>query len=394
MTINFDYPLWLLVLISVFAVAWCTQMAMQLLVWLRPVRRCRKEKKGEVNFTNEQPPVSIIIYAHNQVEDLTCNVPELLNQDYPDFEVIVVDDCSRDHTLEELERMEQRMDRLFHTKIDDRARTLSHRKLALVLGLKAAHNDVIITTQAQCCPDDRHWIASMVRNFTPKTDVVIGPVAYERRTSLVSQFCSYDLFHRLMQMFGLTLGVKAHAGWGVNMAFRKSLFFAEHKDSNWLSYHIHPGEDDLFVSAVARNNNVAVEISPSSLMIDHETPLKNGWSQSRLNRAYTSRRYAVSIRVTKFLDNFTRYLAVFSGLAIAAYGFRVHYWGLMGVALALLLIRALGVSLIPYFTARSLRIRRYWLAPLLCDLMIPIVDVWYFFKSIIKDSNFHTCRIR
>ena len=44
--------------------------------------------------TNEKQPVSVIICARNEAENLRNFLPSILEQDYPDFEVIVVDDCS------------------------------------------------------------------------------------------------------------------------------------------------------------------------------------------------------------------------------------------------------------------------------------------------------------
>src|SRR5690606_978928 len=43
-----------------------------------------------------QPPISVIICAHNEEENLKKFLPGILEQDYPQFEVILVDDCSDD----------------------------------------------------------------------------------------------------------------------------------------------------------------------------------------------------------------------------------------------------------------------------------------------------------
>ena len=47
--------------------------------------------------TNAEP-VSIIICARNEDENLTEFLPKILTQEYPEFEVIVVNDCSWDNT--------------------------------------------------------------------------------------------------------------------------------------------------------------------------------------------------------------------------------------------------------------------------------------------------------
>ncbi len=52
-------------------------------------------------------PVSIILPAHNEEAWIADSLQSLLNLNYPEFEIVVVDDCSTDRTLEILkERLE------------------------------------------------------------------------------------------------------------------------------------------------------------------------------------------------------------------------------------------------------------------------------------------------
>lgn len=46
----------------------------------------------------EKKPVSVIICARNEGENLKEYLPSILEQDYPDYEVIVVNDCSEDNS--------------------------------------------------------------------------------------------------------------------------------------------------------------------------------------------------------------------------------------------------------------------------------------------------------
>ena len=334
-----------------------------------------------------------MVYAHNQGEALMRNLPSLLDNDYPDFEVIVVDDMSRDETQDVLTIMEQRSDNLIHTKVTDKVRTMSHRKLALLLGVKAAHNDIIITTTAQCAPAGKEWISSMVRNFTSWTDFVLGPVVFEGRTGLVARFCQYDLFQRMVQLFGLTLAIRPFAGWGNNMAFRKHLLFDNNNKAFHSHLNIHPGEDDLFVAAMARKGGVAVECTPESLIINQDSPLKKAWSRDRLNRAFTGKRYAFGPMFVKGLDSLTRYLCVLPGLALVVLSAISLDWVMLAVALVLLIGRmALNVSL-AYLTSKELGIHRYLLSPIFYDLYTPLVDLWFWLRASIRTRMFYVGRV-
>lgn len=74
----------------------------QLLVALKKVRWQEKRKTSEdyMRYADSQNllPISLIVPAHNEQENIVQNVKDLLNLDYPEFEVIVVNDGSTDNT--------------------------------------------------------------------------------------------------------------------------------------------------------------------------------------------------------------------------------------------------------------------------------------------------------
>lgn len=406
MNIMNAFPWWCLVLAIVFVLSWLIQLVLQIFIWQRPLRHMRKQQKQSaaevgqgLGTTNaSRPGVSILVYAHNQGEALVRNLPVLLSQDYPAYEVIVLDDTSRDETQDVLTMMDQRYENFYHSRIDEKVRTMSHRKLAVLLGTKAAHYDLIVMTQAQCLPSSDKWLAGMVDHFhNPGVEVVLGPVAYERRASFLSRFAQYDLFHRMVRMFGITLAVRPFSGWGQNLAFRKSTFYANRSQGYQRHLNIQPGEDDLFVSDVARGNNVAVECSADSLMTDQTSPLFLGWSMERLNRGFTSRLYALVPMLTQWVDGITRYLTVLPGLALLGYASflaltqpeqQMLGWEVTGAVLLLLLVR---VGLMVYAEAalsKALHVRRFITWPVFTDLYLPLVDIWFRVKALIKHRSF------
>lgn len=406
MNIAFDFPWWCIVLAITFLIAWLVQLVLQLVVWQRPLRHLRSQNKQTVldsdqNMCTEKntcPGVSVIVYAHNQGEALVRNLPVLLSQNYPAYEVIVLDDTSRDETPDVLTMMDQRYEHLFHTRIDDRVRTMSHRKLAVLLGTKAAHYELILMTQAQCLPASDEWLRNMVSHFqNPATEVVLGPVAYERRSSFLSRFAQYDLFHRMVRMFGLTLAVKPFSGWGQNMAFRKSTFYANGSQGYQRHLNIQPGEDDLFVSDVAHGNNVVVESRADSMMTDQTSPLFLGWSMDRLNRGYTSRLYTQAPKIVKALDDLTRYLTMLPGLVLMCYALvlalngadtQLLGWEAFGVVVAMLLIRAVLMVYSEAAMAKALHVRKFIAWPLFTDLYMPLVDIWFRLKAVLMRKSF------
>ena len=228
------------------------------------------------------------------------------------------------------------------------------------MGTKSAHYDLILMTHAECMPASTDWIGGLVSHFANLgVEVVLGPVVYERRTGFLSCFCQFDLFQRLLLMFGIALSMKAYAGWGQNLAFRKSTFYANRSQGFQRHLKMQPGEDDLFVADVARYGNVAVDFTPQTVMTDQSKPLFINWSIDRLNRGFTSRLYPWVPVVIKYLDYLTRYLTVIPGLILIVYalmrifnggGSHQYAWITVGAVLAMLLIR---IALIVFTHVRS-----------------------------------------
>ena len=388
-----NYPLYIIIIISVFLGAGLIQLLLQLTIQRSVLSRC-KAKNKEGDLTDEvKPGVSVIVYAHNQGEALMRNLPSLLDNDYPNFEVIVVDDTSTDETQDVLTIMEQRNDNIFHTKLTDKVRTMSHRKLALLLGVKAAHNDIILTTKAQCVPSSKHWILKMVRNFTATTDFVIGPMVFEGRSGLFSRFCQYDLFQRMVNMFGITMSYCAYSGWGDNMAFRKHLLFDDNNKAFSKHLNLHPGEDDLFINAMAKHKRIAVECCHESVMIRQESPLRQAWKKDRQNRAFTSGFSHPLPKIIKLVDYLTRYCCVATGIALMVWSVLNSSWLLLSVAALMLLLRMILISTHAYFTAKALFIHRYLLSPIIYDLWIPFVDVWFALSVSFNNKGFYVSRV-
>ena len=114
------------------------------------LRKSRNEKKSKISFITELPPVSVIICAKNEEENLRKFLPFVFDQDYPDFEVIVINDGSSDNTGFFLDQLKKDEPRLKTTFVPMEATNKSTKKLGITLGVKAAKNDILILTDADC----------------------------------------------------------------------------------------------------------------------------------------------------------------------------------------------------------------------------------------------------
>lgn len=389
----FELPLWLQVLCVAFCVTWAFQLFFMLFVRMRPLWRFRKDRLHKVPTAEELPPISVIVYAHNQSDVLQNNLPVLLDSRYPDFEVIVVDDGSTDDTESVLTQMDQRSEHFFHTTIAERVQTVSRRKLAMLLGVKAAHNDIILMTHAQCIPASPDWLTAMGKLFTPKVDAVFGPVVYENRVGVMNRFYQWDFFDRMISMMGMTLSTQTYGGWCYNMAFRKEVFFADKNKSIQHYLGLRPGEDDLFLTEITRNKNVTVACSAEALVLNQQNDIHYSWKRERLNRAFTHRFYFHLPCILFHLDTLTRYLVVFIAAGVIAWTAMLSSWWVMGIAIFLFLSNVLTYALLPYFLAKKLYVHRFKFLPLFCALWTPLVDMFFYLYAVLKSHQFYVGRI-
>ena len=139
------------------------------------------------------PTISVIVCARNERDNLRDYLHTLLNQDYPCFEVIVVDDGSEDQTTMILEQYARQYTNFYRTFVPREARVISSKKLALTIGAKAAHNECLVLTDADCRPESRYWLREMASGFTGgKTEVVLGFSAYFEKEGLLNGLICYD----------------------------------------------------------------------------------------------------------------------------------------------------------------------------------------------------------
>ena len=106
-------------------------------------------------------PVSIIIAARNESENLQKYLDSILLQDYPNFEVIVVNDCSYDLSTDLLKGYKERYAHLKVLELAEDERFKHGKKFALTLGIKSAQHEHLLFTDADCMPVSNQWLRNM-----------------------------------------------------------------------------------------------------------------------------------------------------------------------------------------------------------------------------------------
>ncbi|MBC7892905.1 MAG: glycosyltransferase [Sphingobacteriaceae bacterium] len=206
------------------------------------------------------PGVSVVVCAWNEAENLRQLLPLLLDQQYPDFEIVLVDDRSEDDTYEFLLDSAARYPNLRRVHIKQTPAHITAKKYALSLGIRAAQKEVILVTDADCRPASPQWIASMASQLSPDKAIVLGFSPYQKREGFLNAFIRFETFYTALQYVSLALAGSPFMGVGRNLLYRRSLFL-ENKGFNE-HLNVLGGDDDLFINRVATGSNTAVCLDP------------------------------------------------------------------------------------------------------------------------------------
>lgn len=255
---------------------------------------------GKIKKIDKKPDsVSVIICARNEFDNIENNLPLILEQDYPNFEVIVVDDCSCDGTSDLLKDFLLKYEKLRVLPIKENVNFFSNKKFALALGIKAAKHDIVLLTDADCKPKSKNWITEMQQNFTDKKSIVLGYGGYERKSGLLNTIIRFDAFHIGVQYLSLAKSGLPYMGVGRNLAYKKDVFFNNNGFSK--HYQISSGDDDLFINTVANRKNTTISISKEAQILSKPKKRFIDWARQKKRHFSTAKYYKFKHKLILFL---------------------------------------------------------------------------------------------
>lgn len=343
---------------ALLAVAWAMLLLgiWPLSVLKRPRRRQQKLEEGIKAPSGGWPGVSVVVYSRDEASSLEQLLERLFAQEYDGkFEIIVSSDGCNNAIEDLVKRMTPRFHDMRITFVPDEARSLSRRKMAFTLGVKAAKYDIVVLTYADSIINSTQWIASIASLFEPEKDVVIGPAIPKKLygRGLPRMMRRLDIELTTLTWISSALRGKAFRGEGHNLAFRKQIFF-DHKGYA-RTLNLHYGDDDLFVDEISDKNNTAVNIRPEGLVkIDWHSP-KHMMRDESAHRLYTTRRLGRGARALTSLLIWTTWLNFIASAAVAA--LRYDNWLVVSVAALAFVLNWILVSVNLSRAGKFLRLR-------------------------------------
>lgn len=322
-----------------------------------------KKPESQNNLT----PISVIISARNECQNLKQFLPNILKQVYPRFEVVLVNDGSWDGTKDYLKELEREFAHLKVVELNIDERFHRGKKFALTMGMKAAQYQHFVFTDADCEPNSSHWLKSMINAYSKETDLVLGHSPVLKKATFTNYLSGITNTFTAIHYLSWAKANVPYMGVGRNLSYRKKVFF----EGSGYSKHITllSGDDDLFVNEHANAKNTVINIDPEAFMYTR--------SAENLKAYFTQKRRHFSVaRFYRWRDKFH--------LGLYQMAFMLFYASLIGLIISMhqmqLVLTIIGVKTLVQWVIMGIDAAK--LGEKRIAWTIPIADVLYLLQNI------------
>jgi cellulose synthase/poly-beta-1,6-N-acetylglucosamine synthase-like glycosyltransferase len=369
-----QWETWLLATVAIFIAAWLIQV----FYMFRYFHQVGAKPKLSISDPVDWEPVSVIICARNEEKNLMDLIPQIMDQEYPVFELVIVNDSSWDDTDAILTAFSVRYPNLKIVTLDEEKQNLQGgKKFALTLGIKAAKYNVLLLTDADCMPKSDQWIRHMIRPMQEDTEISLGFSPYRKYAGWLNKLIRFDTLMVGLSYLGFAKAGLPYMGVGRNLAYKKDLFF---KVGGFKKhYNLNSGDDDLFINEVANSNNTRIVFNPESQTESEPHTTWSKWFTQKRRHLSTSPRYKSIHKNLLALWPFT-YLVMLASYGIAC-GFHT---GVLLVS-SLLFVRYVIQIAILHNSSKKLGQAQdvVWLSPFL-ELHLFLMNVGLYFSNLVR----------
>jgi cellulose synthase/poly-beta-1,6-N-acetylglucosamine synthase-like glycosyltransferase len=367
------------ILLLIFILSFLTELIYYLLIYSRAI----KQSPPLTENSSKYPPVSIIICAKNEANNLESNLPAFLEQEYPEYELIVVNDCSDDDTADVLDRFSEDYRHLKVCTIKKDRKFTHGKKLALTIGIKSSTYDTLLLSDADCIPAGKTWIKHMLRNYDNSTEIVLGVGLYKKKKGFLNTIIRWETAFTAMQYISLARVGRPYMGVGRNLSYKKKLFFENRGFASHLK--LESGDDDLFISEVSSVNNTATENNPAAFTYSEPETEFRDWLRQKKRHLTTGRFYQQSTKTILGLEYMARILLLLSFLILL---FRFEY---LIPLLIVYIIHLLIKLIINILVFKGFKEKFLFLPSILLEILIPLIYSYLHFINYIerKRSRWH-----
>jgi glycosyltransferase involved in cell wall biosynthesis len=336
-----------------------------------------KQKKP----SSKHHPVSVIICAKNEADNLKKFIPSIINQDYSDFEIVLINDSSHDDTQDIIENFANKHKNIKIVNVKNVETFWGNKKYALTLGIKAAKHDLLLFTDADCEPVSKYWIKEMSAYFDNQKSIVLGYGGYLKvKYSFLNKLIRFETLLTAIQYFSLAKIGLPYMGVGRNLAYTKDEFF---KANGFIKHiKVRSGDDDLFINQVANSKNTTINIYENSFTYSKAKSTFKTWYKQKRRHVSTASLYKIKHKI--LLGLFYLSNVLFWLLAIILFQ-TLHNWP---IVLGFVMFRFTVQYIIIYFSAKNLKeVDLLLLLPIL-EISLIISQFVIFIHNLVSKPNF------
>ena len=254
------------------------------------------------------PGVSVLVCAWNERNNLEELLPILEAQEYPNFEVILLDDRSDDGSEEFIRENINQWRHIRYIRINDQFDHITPKKYALTVGMRQAKFPVALMTDADCRPSSSHWIAGMASKLSEERDIVLGFSPYQKQSGFLNWFIRCETFYTAVQYLSFSLAGITYMGVGRNILYKRSVFFENkgfYRHSN-----VYGGDDDIFLNEVATSSNTTISVQSEAFVYSVPKTTWKSWYRQKQRHMSVSKYYRLRNKIT---------LGILSGAHVAVW---------------------------------------------------------------------------
>ncbi len=278
---------------------------------------------GTIEEKDADIPVSVVVCAHNELENLKRLLPALLNQRHNNYEIIVVNDRSNDNTYDYLLEQKSIHPQIKIVQVEETPPHINGKKYGLTLGIRAAKNDYILFTDADCIPSSDDWITLMAKGYDEKTDFVLGYSPYQKTRGMLNHFIRFETLFTGIQYLGAAKNGRPYMGVGRNLSYKKSLFVNKKGFNKYLK--VTGGDDDLFINEHANKTNTRIVVGKNATMESIPKVTLNTFLRQKLRHLSVGKLYKKRDKFRLGIIALSQILFWVSLFVLILYRFELYY---------------------------------------------------------------------
>lgn len=216
-------------------------------------------------------PVSVLVYAKNNENELRHLLPILLNQNYHQFELVVINNASTDNTLHLIKEYALMYPNIKVVDVVNNEAFWGSKKYALTLGIKASKHEYLVVIDADKKIHSNNWLVYLTSYFTLNKTVVLGTSFYSKQKGFFNK--KFRFGHAMQQLQALSWS-KIGKPFSLNthqIAFKKEDFYNTNGFINHMQKPLFTNE--FFINDVASSKNTTI-CEQGDAMIEVEPLLK------------------------------------------------------------------------------------------------------------------------